>query len=137
MGWLTDTRCVCQVTGGRDAPAVRTTGPRRCTSGPSSIAVGDDPAAALRTYRDRAMAEAMVLGGLRRCEVLGLRLEDLRVAQRRVFIAEGKGGHQRVIPVSSRFFASAAAYLDGERPAPVNTDRVFLVLKGPNRGRPL
>jgi Phage integrase, N-terminal SAM-like domain len=29
--------------------------------------------AALRTWRDRAMAEAMVLGGLRRCEVLGLR----------------------------------------------------------------
>jgi len=79
----------------------------------------------------------MVLGGLRRCEVLGLRMEDLRVGQRRVFIAEGKGGHQRIVPVSSRFFASAAAYLDGERPAPVNTDRVFLVLKGPNRGRSL
>jgi integrase/recombinase XerD len=37
----------------------------------------------------------MVLGGLRRCEVLGLRLADLQVAARRVFIAEGKGGHQR------------------------------------------
>ena len=35
--------------------------------------------AALRTHRDRAMVAAMVLGGLRRCEVLGLRLEDLRV----------------------------------------------------------
>ncbi len=33
--------------------------------------------AALRTNRDRAMAEAMVLGGLRRCEVLGLRHEGL------------------------------------------------------------
>jgi site-specific recombinase XerD len=83
------------------------------------------------------MVEAMVLGGLRRCEVLGLRLEDLRVGQRRVHIAEGKGGHQRLIPVSSRFFTSAAAYLDAERPAPVDTNRVFLVLKGPNRGRPL
>jgi integrase len=36
--------------------------------------------AALRTCRDRAMAEAMVLGGLRRCEVLGLRLADVQVA---------------------------------------------------------
>jgi integrase/recombinase XerD len=71
---------------------------------------------ALRTHRDRAMAEAMVLGGLRRCEVLGLRLTDLQVAARRVFIACGKGGHQRVIPVSGRFFASVAAYLDRERP---------------------
>jgi integrase/recombinase XerD len=93
--------------------------------------------AALRTHRDRAMAEAMVLGGLRRCEVLGLRLEDLQVASRRVFIAEGKGGHQRQIPVSGRFFASVAAYLDAERPAGTATDRVFVVLKGPGRGRPL
>ena len=73
--------------------------------------------AALRTHRDRAMVEAMVLGGLRRCEVLGLRLEDLQVAARRVFIAEGKGGHQRQIPVSGRFFISVAYYLDTERPS--------------------
>ena len=57
--------------------------------------------AALRTHRDRAMVAAMVLGGLRRCEVLGLRLGDLRFGERRVFIAEGKGGHQRLIPVSA------------------------------------
>ena len=83
-----------------------------------------------RTRRDRAMVAAMVLGGLRRCEVLGLRLEDLRVAERRVFIAEGKGGRQRLIPVSGRFFAAVAAYLDAERPPGAGTDRVFVVLKG-------
>jgi integrase/recombinase XerD len=93
--------------------------------------------AALRTYRDRAMAEAMVLGGLRRCEVLGLRLGDLQVAARRVFIAEGKGGHQRLIPVSGRFFTSVASYLDTERPDDAGTDQVFVVLKGPRRGQPL
>jgi hypothetical protein len=93
--------------------------------------------AAVRMWRDRAMAEAMVLGGLRRCEVLGLRLEDLRVGQRRVFIAEGKGGHQRLIPISGRLFTSVAAYLDIERPADAGTDRLFVVLKGPRRGRPL
>jgi integrase/recombinase XerD len=94
--------------------------------------------AVLNTYRDRAMVQAMVLGGLRRCEVLGLRLVDLRVAERRVFIAQGKGGHQRLIPVSGRFFASIASYLDTERPADAGTDHVFVVLKdGPRRGRPL
>jgi len=93
--------------------------------------------AALRTHRVAAMVAAMVYGGLRRCEVLGLRMEDLRVAERRVFIADGKGGHQRLIPVSSRFFATVAAYLDSERPAHADTDRVFVVLKGPNRGNPL
>jgi integrase/recombinase XerD len=91
--------------------------------------------AALRTHRDRAMVAAMVLGGLRRCEVLGLRLEDLRFAERRVFIAEGKGGRQRLVPVSARFFAAVAAYLDAERPP--GSDRVFVVLQGPHRGQPL
>jgi integrase/recombinase XerD len=93
--------------------------------------------AALRTHRDRAMVAAMVLGGLRRCEVLGLRLEDLRFGERRVFIAEGKAGHQRLIPVSPRFFSEVSAYLDGERPASICTNRVFVVLKGPRRGQPL
>jgi integrase/recombinase XerD len=91
--------------------------------------------AALRTFWDRATAEAMVLAGLRRCEVLGLRLDDLQVAARRVFIAEGKGGHQRLITVSGRFFASLASYLDAERPSDADTDRVFVVLKGPRWGR--
>jgi integrase/recombinase XerD len=92
---------------------------------------------ALRTSRDRAMVAAMVLGGLRRCEVLGLRMQDLRFGERRVFVAEGKGGHQRLIPVSGRFFATVKDYLDGERPADAATDHLFVVLKGPRRGRPL
>jgi integrase/recombinase XerD len=92
---------------------------------------------ALRTRRDQAMVAAMVFAGLRRCEVLGLRLEDLRIGERRVFIAEGKGGHQRLIPASARFFTAVGAYLDTERPAGAGTDRVFVVLKGPNRGNPL
>ncbi|MGX7671095.1 tyrosine-type recombinase/integrase [Plantactinospora sp. DSM 117369] len=115
-------------------PLVRT--PRTLPRVLSPVQV-DALLAALRTHRDRAMAEAMVLGGLRRCEVLGLRLEDLQVAGRRVFIAEGKGGHQRLIPVSGRFFASLAAYLHLERPADTVTDRVFVVLKGSRRGMPL
>jgi len=93
--------------------------------------------AALRTERDRAMVQAMVLGGLRRCEVLGLRLEDLRLGEWRVFIADGKGGHQRLVPLSPSFFATVAAYMNTERPAGAATDRVFVVLKGPRRGRPL
>lgn len=93
--------------------------------------------AALRTARDRAMVEAMLLGGMRRCEVLGLRLGDIRPGERRLFIAEGKGGHQRIVPVSPRFFATLATYLATERPDPATDDHVFLVLKGPRRGHPL
>ena len=83
------------------------------------------------------MVEAMLLGGLRRCEVLGLRFEDLRPGEGRVFIAEGKGGHQRLTPISPRFFRTVAAYTDNERPAEAVTERVFVALKGPRRGQPL
>lgn len=92
--------------------------------------------AALRTRRDRAMVEAMLLGGLRRCEVLGLRLADLDPGQRRVFVAQGKGGHQRVVPVSGRFFETLASYLEAERPE-TESEALFVVLKGPRRGGPL
>lgn len=92
---------------------------------------------ALRKHRDRAMVDAMLLGGLRRCEVLGLRLEDIRPGQRRLFIAEGKGGHQRIVPVSNRFFIALGAYLETERPKTSETDRAFVVLKGQRRGQPL
>lgn len=93
--------------------------------------------AALRKERDRAMIDAMLLAGLRRCEVLGLRLHDIRWGERRLFIADGKGGHQRIVPISPRFFDTLRRYLDDERPADAETPFVFVVLKGPNRGRPL
>jgi integrase/recombinase XerD len=93
--------------------------------------------AALRTQRDRAMIEAMLLGGLRRCEVLGLVLRDVRPGGSRLFVGEGKGGHQRIVPISSRFFKTLAAYLEDERPRTSSTEKVFVVLKGQRRGQPL
>jgi site-specific recombinase XerD len=93
--------------------------------------------AALRTQRDRAIVEAMLLAGLRRSEALGLRLDDVRWGERRLFVTDGKGGHQRLVPISSPFFATLRAYLDTERPADATTNRAFVVLKGPHRGRPL
>jgi site-specific recombinase XerD len=102
-----------------------------------SPAETDQLVAALRTHRDRAMVAAMLFGGLRRCEVLGLRLGDIQVADRRVFIVEGKGGHHRVVPIANRFFDALGDYLHDERPTRASTDRVFVALKGPRRGQPL
>jgi integrase len=93
--------------------------------------------AALRTRRDRTMVLAMLLGGLRRCEVLGLRLVDIALADRKVTVTEGKGGHHRVVPVAPGFFAALTDYLHDERPADTATTSVFVVLKGPRRGQPL
>jgi integrase/recombinase XerD len=92
---------------------------------------------ALRTHRDRAMVLALLLAGLRRCEVLGLRFEDVQIADRRLAVVEGKGGHHRIVPVANRFFDTLGAYLRDERPGAAGTDGVFVVLKGPRRGLPL
>jgi integrase len=119
---------------GRGVPLIRTPRTLPRVLSPEEV---DLLVAALRTRRDTAMVEAMLLGGLRRCEVLGLRLRDLNVGERRLFIAEGKGGHQRLVPISGRFFAGVGQYLDLERPAEAVTDRLFVVLKGPRRGGPL
>jgi len=118
----------------RGVPLIRTPRTLPRVIGPDEV---DRLMAALRTHRDRAMVEAMLLGGLRRCEVLGLRLQDILPGEHRLFIAEGKGGHQRIVPVSTRFFTTLAAYLESERPRTSVTDRVFVVLKGKRRGRPL
>jgi integrase len=93
--------------------------------------------AALRTQRDRAIVLAMLLAGLRRCEVLGLRLGDINPGEQRLFVASGKGGRERVVPVSGRFFEALGEYLGAERPPEVPTDACFGVLKGPRRGMPL
>lgn len=92
--------------------------------------------AALRTQRDRSMAAAMVFGGLRRGEVLDLRLEDINAAEHRLFVREGKGGHQRWVSISRRFFDSLGAYLEEERPRS-SSNHAFVVLKRPRRGHPL
>jgi len=115
---------------GQSVPLVRGTRTLPRILPPSEV---DALTSALRSHRDRAM----VLGGLRRCEVIGLRLSDLRVAERRVFIAEGKGGHQRLVPISNRFFEHVTAYLETERPAAAGTEQLFVVLKRPRRGQPL
>src|SRR5215207_3729788 len=84
---------------------------------------------ALRTRRDRAMVLAMLLGGLRRCEVLGVRLADVNAGERRLFIARGKGGRQRIVPISGRFFEALGEYLEIERPPEAATEACFVVLK--------
>ena len=118
----------------RGSPLVRA--PKRL---PQVLSPGEAVAlmGALRTERDRAMVTLMLHAGLRRCEVLGLRLADIQLGDGRVFVHQGKGGHERIVPVVDAFFTHLAAYLTTERPPECDTGLVFVVLKGPRRGMPL
>jgi integrase/recombinase XerC len=88
----------------------------------------------LDTHRDRAMALAMVLGGLRAAEVRSLLLANVDMGLRQLRVV-GKGGRERVVPVDRAFFREVAAYLRTERPARCHTPECFVVLRGPTRGQ--
>ena len=90
----------------------------------------------LETHRDRAMALAMVLGGLRAGEVRALLLADVDVGARRLRVV-GKGNKERVVPVERAFFTEVTAYLRRERPPGCATPECFVVLRGPTRGAAL
>ncbi len=78
--------------------------------------------AALRTHRDRAMVDAMLLGGLRRCEVLGLRLDDSTSATGGCSSPTARAASNGACTISGRFFTALSDYLDTERPADAATD---------------
>lgn len=87
----------------------------------------------LCTHRDRAMALAMLLGGLRAAEVRSLRLADVDQGMRRVRVV-GKANKERIVPIDRAFFTELGNYLRTERPSCCATPECFVVLRGPTRG---
>ena len=79
--------------------------------------------AALRTHRDRAMVAAMVLGGLRRCEVLALHMGDLHGRRAVGVHRRGPGRPAPAGPGIQAILRPVAGYLDAER-HPAADDRV-------------
>ncbi|WP_256925300.1 hypothetical protein [Streptomyces sp. Amel2xC10] len=75
--------------GNRGAPLLRTRRTLLRVLGPGEV---ETVRGALNTARDRAMVLAMLLGGLRRREVLGLRLGDLSPGERRSSSARARAG---------------------------------------------
>ena len=91
--------------------------------------------ASFRTFRDLALAGLMLLDGLRSCEVLGLQLEDLNLADAQISVL-GKGNKRRVLPLAGELISVLQNYLRLERPL-TNSPYLFVSLKGPKRGRPM
>jgi integrase/recombinase XerD len=61
--------------------------------------------------RDRAMMEVLYSTGMRRFELCGLELYDLRPREGTVFIRQGKGRKDRVVPIGERALFWVERYL--------------------------
>jgi integrase/recombinase XerD len=88
-----------------------------------------------RTYRDLALVGLMLLDGLRSCEVLGLQLEDLQLADGQMRVL-GKGNKKRVVPLAPEILEVLGNYWRLERPL-TNSPALFVSLKGRQRGQPM
>jgi len=85
--------------------------------------------------RNRALLETGYSTGLRRMELIRLRLYDLDLARGVIVVREGKGRKDRVVPIGERAIAWLEKYLDEARPEFVlepDEGTVFLT----RRGRP-
>jgi integrase/recombinase XerD len=78
--------------------------------------------------RDRALLELLYSTGLRRMELAALALYDVDRTRRLVFVREGKGRKDRVVPLGARACAWLDKYLIEVRPslAAGDIDRLFL-----------
>jgi integrase len=102
----------------------------------------------LRSWRDKAMIQLMLQGGLRPGEVLNLRLEDIQYGRRRVIIRY-RTDHPKGVRTKSRTeryvdlhepeaLKVLSAYIMSERPSDTDSRFVFLVGgRGKNRHQPL
>jgi integrase/recombinase XerD len=72
--------------------------------------------------RDRAMLEALYSTGMRRAELTSLRADDVDLARGTVFIRQGKGGKDRVVPIGERACRWIEKYLYQVRSELVDVD---------------
>lgn len=118
----------------KNRSSLRLREPRRL---PRALSTSDaaELLASFRTWRDRAVAGLMLYCGLRSAEVLGLGVTDADIGGRWLKVV-GKGQRERRVPLDADVASVIQVYLLTERPES-DSDRLFLVAKGPSRGQPL
>lgn len=91
--------------------------------------------------RDRAMMETLYVTGIRRSELVRLRLRDVDHARQLLLVRKGKGGRDRMVPTGERCLGWLLAYRQMARPklaAGESSDRLFLSSRGtPMRAKKL
>jgi integrase/recombinase XerD len=86
--------------------------------------------------RDRAIMETLYSSGIRRAEVIALTIPDLRLSTRTLFIRQGKGKKDRIVPIGDRACSWLVRYISDVRPSLVRLKSqpvLFLTV----HGRPL
>jgi integrase/recombinase XerD len=76
-----------------------------------------------RGYRDRLILEMLYSTALRREEIANLLLDDIDPETGYVFVREGKGGKDRVVPLGRSVCTLVKSYLTGVRPEWVGAER--------------
>jgi integrase/recombinase XerD len=66
--------------------------------------------------RDRAILETLYSTGIRRCELVNLKIYDLDLRNRTLFVRQGKGHKDRYVPLGSRAIEWLRRYLEEVRP---------------------
>ena len=87
--------------------------------------------------RDRAAFEILYSTGMRRSEILGLRLADINYDEGLITIRDGKGGKGRVVPIGEKSLQAVRHYVDAARPrlaTLTSADALLLTHKGLSMG---
>jgi integrase/recombinase XerC len=87
-------------------------------------------------YRDVAIILLMLSCGLRSCEVLSLKTENIDLIRPQIRI-RGKGNKERMLPLSDYLVSVIQKYLLYERPANCCAEELFVILQGPRKSSPM
>ena len=111
-----------------DLPRVEKRLPRALTEREIESILAQPDVADPRGLRDRAMMETLYSTGMRRIELMQLTLADLAGTQGTVFIRQGKGKKDRMVPIGERAITWVNKYLADARPLFVidDTDTLFV-----------
>jgi len=89
----------------------------------------------IRDLRDRAMFMLMLRCGLRVEEVAHVTSDAIDFSRRQLFVSNGKGSKDRVVYLSEDTRSTLERYV--KKPGSSKTKRLFLVQKGPMKGKPI
>lgn len=78
--------------------------------------------------RDRALLELLYATGVRRMEAAGIGVYDVDLPRGTLWVRQGKGGRQRVVPLGERAAAWVGKYLSDARPKLLSADSQALFL---------